>query len=89
MAAGAALILVVTSPVDGFCGCCGVCTTDFLGVCGVVAGATRFGGDVASATGAATGTVGAGLTGGIPGEHSGVAGATSAMVDLSGLTASG
>ena len=53
MAAGAAPILVVTSPVDGVCGCCGVCTTDFLGVCGVVAGATRFGGDVASATGAA------------------------------------
>ena len=28
-------------------------------------------------------------SGGIPGEHSGVAGATSAMVDLSGLTAFG
>ena len=36
-----------TSPVDGFCGHCGVCTTDFLGVCGVVAGATMFGGVVA------------------------------------------
>ena len=33
-----------TSPVDGVCGYCGVCTTDFLGVCGVVAGATRVGG---------------------------------------------
>ena len=87
MAVGAALVLVGTSPVDGVCGHCGVCTTKFLGVFGVVAGATRFGGVVASATGAATGAAGAGLTGGIPGEHSGVAGATSVMVDLSGLTA--
>ena len=47
VAAGAAPVLVGTSPVDGFCGHCGVCTTDFLGVCGVVAGATRFGGVVA------------------------------------------
>ena len=88
MAAGAAPVLVGTSPVDQFCGHCGVCTTDFLGVCGVVVGATRFGGVVASATGVATGAASAGLTGGIPGEHSSVAGATSAMVGLSGLTAS-
>ena len=47
LAAGAVLVLVGTSPVDGFRGHCGVCTTDFLGVCGVVAGATRFGGVVA------------------------------------------
>ena len=58
-------------------------------MCGVVAGATRFSGVVASATGAAIGAVSAGLTGGILGEYSGVAGATSVMVDLSGLTASG
>ena len=89
VAADATLVLVGTSPVDGFCGCCGVCTTDFLGVCSVVAGATRYGGVVALATGAVTGVAGAGLTGGIPGEHSGVAGATSVMVDLLGLTASG
>ena len=89
MAAGAAPVLVSTSPVDGFCGHCGVCTTDFLGVCDIVAGATRSSGVVASAIGAATGAAGAGLTGGITGEHSGVAGATSVMVDLSGLTASG
>ena len=89
MAVGAVLVLLGTSPVDGFCGHCGVCTTDFLGVCGVVAGGTRFGGVVASATGAVTGAAGAGLTRGIPGEHSGIARATSMMVDLSGLTASG
>ena len=89
MAAGAALVLVCTSQVDGFCGHCGVCTTDFLEVCGVVAGANRFSGLVASATRTATRAAGAGLTGGIPGEHSGIAGATSAMIDLSGLTASG
>ena len=89
MAVGAVPVLFGTSSVDVFCGCCGVCTTDFLGVCGIVAGATRFNGVVASATGAAIGAAGAGVTGGIPGEHSGVAGATSAMVDLSGLTASG
>ena len=47
MVVGAAPVLFGTSPVDGFCGHCGVCTTDFLGVCGVVAGATRFGGVVA------------------------------------------
>ena len=89
MPAGAVPVLLGTSPVDRFCGHCGVCTTDFLGVCGVVVRATRFGGVAASATGAVTGTAGAGLNGGIPGEHSGVAGATSVMVDLSGLTASG
>ena len=81
--------LLGTSPVDGFCGHCSVCTTDFLGMRGVVARATRFTGVVVSVTGTATGAAGADLTGGIPGEHSGVAGATSVMVDLSGLTASG
>ena len=35
------------------------------------------------------GAAGAGLTGGIPGEHSGVVGVTSVIVDLSGLTAFG
>ena len=82
-------VLVSTSPVDGFCGCCGVCTTNFLRVFGVVAGVTRFSGVVALATGAATGAAGAGLTGSFPSEYSGVAGAISVMVYLSGLTASG
>ena len=46
-------------------------------------------GVAAGATGAAAGAAGAGLTGNIPGEDSGVAGATSVLTDMSGLTASG
>ena len=43
---------------------------------------------VAGATGAVAGVAGAGLTGNIPGEDSGV-GATSVLTGMSGLTASG
>ena len=53
------------------------------------AGAAGFGDVVAvGATGAVTGTAGGELAGNNPGD-SGVAGATSPMVDVSGLTASG
>ena len=57
---------------------------------GVVAvGAADWGLGVAGATGAAAGAAGAGLTGNNPGEDSGVARATSVLVSVFGLTASG
>ena len=63
----------------------------FLGVfIGVLAvGTAGCGLDVAGATGAVAGAADAGLTGNIPGEDSGVAGATSVLTGVSGLTASG
>ena len=76
-------------PVDGFCR-----TTEvggFLGVSiGVVAaGATGCGLGVAGATGEVAGAAVAGHTGNIPSEDSGVVGAASVAVGMSGLTASG
>ena len=80
MAVGAVPVTFVALPVDG------VCRTpaDFLGVFdGVLAvGTAGCGLGIAGATGA-------GLTGNIPDEDSGVAGATSVRTGMSGLTASG
>ena len=62
----------------------------FLGVSiGVVAAGAAYGLGVAGATGAAAGAVVTGLTGNNPGEDSGVAGATSVLVSIPRLTASG
>ena len=76
MTAGTVLVTFVALPVDG------VCRTpaDFLGVFdGVLAvGTAGCGLGVAGATGAAAGPADTGLTGNVPGEGSGVAGATSA-----------
>ena len=87
VAAGAVPVTFVALPVDGVCRT----TAGFLGVSiGVLAaGAAGCGLGVAGATGAAAGAGGAGLTGNIPGEDSGVAGATSVLTGMSGLTASG
>ena len=86
---GAVPVTFVALPVDGFCRTTAV--GGFLGVSiGVVAaGAAGCGLGVAGATGAAAGAAGTGLTGNIPGEDSGVAGATSVVVGMSVLTASG
>ena len=62
----------------------------FLGVSiGVVAVGAAGGLGVAGATGAVAGAASSGLTGNNPGEDSGVAGATSVLACMSGLTASG
>ena len=59
----------------------------FIGV--LAAGTAGCGLGVAGATGgAAAGAADAGLTGNIPGEDSGIAGATSVLTGVSGLTAS-
>ena len=86
MAAGPVPVTFVALPMDGFCRTTAV--GGFLGVSigVVVAGAAGHGSGVAGATGAAAG---AGLTGNIPGEESGVAGAISVVVGMSVLTASG
>ena len=73
---------------DGFCRTTAV--GGFLGVSiGLVAAGTADGLGVAGATGAVPGAAVAGLTGNNPGEDSGVAGATSVLVSISRLTASG
>ena len=83
VAAGAVPVTFVALPVDGVCRT----TAGFLGVfVGVAAGAAGCGLGVDGATGA---VAGAGLTGNIPGEDSGVAGATSVLTGMSALTASG
>ena len=86
------LVCFGVPPVDGICSHCGVHTAGggFPGVFAVAAaGAAMVGLVVARATGAAAGAAGAGLTGHSPCEGSGVAGATSVTLDVSGLTASG
>ena len=84
VAVGAAPVIFVALPVDGVCRT----TAAFLGVfVGVLA--TGAAGCGLGVTGAVAGAAGAGLTGNIPGEDSGVAGATSVLTDMSGLTASG
>ena len=87
MAAGAVPGTFVALPVDGVCRT----TAGFLGVfVGVLAAGTAGCGlGIAGATVAAAGAAGADLTGNIPGEDSGVAGATSVLTGMSGLTASG
>ena len=88
VAARAAPVTFVALPVDGFCRTTAV--GGFLGVSiGVVAVGTAGGLGVAGVTGAVARTAGAGLTRNIPGEDSGIAGATSVVVDMSGLTVSG
>ena len=88
VAAGAVPVTFVALPVDGFCRTTAV--GGFLGVSiGLVAAGTAGGLGVAGATGAVAGDAVTGLTGNNPGEDSGVAGATSVLVSLSGLTASG
>ena len=88
MAAGAAPVTFVALPVDGVCRT----TAGFLGVFNGVLAAGTAGcglGGVAGVTVAVAGAAGADLTGNIPGEDSGVAGATSVLTSMSGLTASG
>ena len=80
MAAGAAPVTFVALPVDGVCRTAAGFLGVFIGVLAV--GTAGCGLGVAGATGA-------GLTGNIPGEDSGVAGATSVLTGMSGLTASG
>ena len=88
MAVHAARVTFVALPVDGFCRTTAV--GGFLGVSiGVVAVGTAGGLGVAGATGAAAGAAVIGLTGNNPGEDSGVAGATSVLVSIPHLTASG
>ena len=88
VAAGAAPVIFVALPVDGFCRTTAV--GGFLGVSsGLVAVGTAGGLGVAGATGAAAGAAVTGLTGNNPCEDSGVAGATSVLVSMSGLTVSG
>ena len=85
---GAALVTFVALPVDGFCRTTAV--GGFLGVSiGVVAVDAAGGFSVAGATGSVAGAAGIGFTGNIPGEDSGVGGATSVLVSVSGLTAPG
>ena len=79
MAAGAALVIFMALPVDGVCRT----TAGFLGVFGGVLAVGTAGCGLGVA-----GAAGAGLTGNIPGEDSGVAGATSVLTGMSGLTAS-
>ena len=88
MAVGTVPVIFVALPVDGFCRTTAV--AGFLGVSiGVVAAGAADGLGVAGATGAAPGAAVAGLTGNNPGEDSGVAGATSVLVSVPHLTASG
>ena len=88
VAAGAALVIFVALPVDGFCRTTAV--GGFLGVSiGLVAASAADGVGVAGATGAAARFNVTGLTGKNPGEDSGVAGATSVLVGASSLSASG
>ena len=88
VAAHAVPVTFVELPVDGFCRTNAV--GGFLGVSiGVVAVGTAGGLGVAGATGAAPGAAVSGLTGNNPGEDSGVAGATSVLVSIPHLTASG
>ena len=84
---GAAPVCFGVPPVEGICCHCGVCTAGggLHGVFVVVAEAACCG--VAGATGAA-GAAG-GFAGGTCSKESGVAGATSAVVNVPGLTASG
>ena len=88
VAAHTAPVTFVALPVDGFCRITAV--GGFLGVSiGVVAVGAADGLGVAGATGAAAGAAVAGLTGNNPGEDSGIAGATSVLVSIPHLTASG
>ena len=80
MAVGAAPVTFVARPVDGVCRTAAGFLGVFVSVLAV--GTAGCGLGVAGATGA-------GLTGNIPGEDSGVAGATSVLTGMSGLTASG
>ena len=74
-------------PVDGVCRTTAGFLGEFIGVLAV--GTAGCGLGVAGATGTVAGAAGAGLTGNIPGEDSGVAGTTSVLTGVSGLTASG
>ena len=88
VAAHAVPVTFVALPVDGFCRTTAV--GGFLGVSnGVVAAGTAGGLGVAGATGAVPVAAVAGPTGNNPGEDSGVAGATSVLVSIPCLTASG
>ena len=88
VAAGAAPVIFVALLVDGFCRTTAV--GGFLGVSiGLAAVGTAGGLGVAGATGAAPGAAVAGPTGNNPDEDSGVAGATSVLVSIPCLTASG
>ena len=88
VAAGAVPVIFVALQVDGFCRTTAV--GGFLGVSiGLVAAGAAGGLGVAGAAGAVAGTAVAGLTGNNPGEDSGVAGATSVLVSIPRLTASG
>ena len=82
-AAGAALVCFGVPPVEGICCCCGVCMEGggLFGVFVVAVGAACCG--VAGAVGAA-----GGFADGACSKDSGVAGTTSAVVDVPCLTAS-
>ena len=74
-------------PVDGVCRTTVAFLRVFIGV--LAAGTAGCGLGLAGATVAVAGAAGAGLTGNIPGEDSGVVGATSVLTGMSALTASG
>ena len=84
---GAAPVIFMALPVDGVCRTTAAFLGVFIGV--LAAGTAGCGLGVPGATGAVAGAAGAGLTGNIPGEDSGLAGATSVLTGVSGLTASG
>ena len=75
------LVWLRGAPVDGICVCCGKCTAGraFCGVCTVAASAAGVG--VAGSTAVAD------LTAWVAGTDVDAAGATSPMLDVSGLTA--
>ena len=89
VAVGAVLVTFVALPVDGFCRITAVGGFLAVSIGLVVVGAAGWGFGVGGGTGAAAGATGTGLTGKIPGEDSGVAGATSVLVSMSGLAAFG
>ena len=85
MAAGAAPVCFSVPPVDSICSCNGT-AGDLHGVFEVVAEAAGYGGVVGATDDAG---VAGGLAANNAGKASGVAGATTGVVDESSLTASG
>ena len=82
------LVTFVALPVGGFCRTNAVGSFPEVSIGVVAADAAGYGLGAAGATGAVAGATGAGLTGNISGEDSGVAGATTVLVGMSGLTVS-
>ena len=82
-------VTFVALPVDGFCRTTAVGGFHGVSIGVVTVGTAACGFGVAGAMGAVAWAAGPGLTGNNPDEDSDVAGATSVVVNMSGLTASG